>query len=103
MSKLHAIADHFSQKKCQRCDCNYSFDSLFVLRDDSHCVVVRVVCEKCSLPLGVAIIGTASADKSKRKQKPVGPPPITKDDVIDAHNFFNSLGSDWAKHLPKVK
>ena len=25
---------------------------------------------------------------------------ISYDDVIDAHNFFFSLGDDWSKYLP---
>ena len=26
---------------------------------------------------------------------------ISYDDVLDAHEFFSSLGDDWHKHLPK--
>ncbi|MEB3197752.1 MAG: hypothetical protein VKP62_11165 [Candidatus Sericytochromatia bacterium] len=26
--------------------------------------------------------------------------PISSDDVLDAHDFFSRLGSDWMRHLP---
>ncbi len=29
-------------------------------------------------------------------------PPITGDDVIDAHALIQSLGADWIKHLPLI-
>jgi hypothetical protein len=29
--------------------------------------------------------------------------PISSDDVINAHDFFASLGSDWMRHLPPGK
>lgn len=29
-------------------------------------------------------------------------PPITSGDVLDAHEFIQSLGADWAQHLPPV-
>lgn len=73
-------------------------------------MVVRVCCLQCSRPLGVAIVGTnnkkAQAKKTKVSewtkkdtQKFEKMPAITYDDVLAAHQFFDSLGSDWQRHL----
>jgi hypothetical protein len=28
--------------------------------------------------------------------------PISFDDVLNAHHFFDALGADWHRHLPKI-
>lgn len=74
-------------------------------------MVVRVSCLECQRPLGVAIVGTngkkGQATKKavrsewtkKDAQKFEKMPAITYDDVLAAHQFFDSLGSDWQQHL----
>jgi len=74
-------------------------------------MVVRVSCLQCQRPLGVAIVGTNN--KKNQEKKPTSEwtkkdtrkfeklPAITYDDVLAAHQFFDSLGSDWTRHLGK--
>jgi hypothetical protein len=62
----------------------------------------------------VAIVGTTPRaqkvrvncppDWTKKDIERLSPgPAISYDDVLNAHEFFSTLGSDWAKHLPKPK
>ncbi len=75
-------------------------------------MVVRVSCLECQRPLGVAIVGTNSKKNQAKKtiqsewtkkdaQKFEKMPAITYDDVLEAHQFFDSLGSDWTRHLAR--
>lgn len=76
-------------------------------------MVVRVGCSTCGRPLGVAIVGTGPKAKETKEKGPfdwtkrdcekfAGKPAITYDDVLEAHQFFSELGSDWSKHLPRA-
>lgn len=72
-------------------------------------MVVRVSCLECHRPLGVAIVGTNNKKNQAKKptsewtkkdtQKFAQLPAITYDDVLAAHQFFDSLGADWTRHL----
>lgn len=92
-------------------------------------VVVRVGCSSCGQPLGIALVGMSNANGRQTKtaqhrsvnsmpaieedipypadwtkgdiQRLSGSGRISYDDVLDAHEFFSGLGSDWHKHLPK--
>ncbi len=89
-------------------------------------IVVRVGCALCGSPLGIALVGmNTPADQgclgdfpmTKVAPKPACPPewtkrdvkrlaeqpPITYDDVLDAHRLFSELGDDWATKLPKIR
>ncbi|MBX9942116.1 MAG: hypothetical protein K2Y32_22820 [Candidatus Obscuribacterales bacterium] len=119
MGNLHggsfqAIQEYFQQKECRFCSNSFKPDGIQLLREEPGVLVVRVTCSTCGHPLGVAIVGTTPKaqvkpaqnhprDWTKRdKDRLVGLPPITYDDVLNAHQFFKSLDTDWHKHLPKV-
>jgi hypothetical protein len=98
-----------------------------LLREEKDYWVVRVHCTACQQPAGVAIVGVeyeggeakevpaqaaAAAPatinrgrgifSSRREEERFSDlPPISPDEVIDAHGFFTNLGEDWMKHLPK--
>jgi len=118
MGNLHggsfqAIQEYFQQKECRFCSHSFTSDGIQLLREEPGVLVVRVTCKTCGHPLGVAIVGTTPRpariqpqhprDWTKRdKERLVGQPPITYDDVIAAHQFFKDLDTDWHKHLPKT-
>mgnify|MGYP000087078360 FL=1 len=118
MGNLHggsfqAIQEYFQQKECRFCSNAFRPDGIQLLREEPGVLVVRVTCSTCGHPLGVAIVGTTPKatkapsttprDWTKRdRDRLVGLPPITYDDVLNAHQFFKGLEPDWTKHLPKV-
>lgn len=125
---FHLIQDYFKQKTCKHCSCNYSSDGIELIREEPGMVVVRVSCSNCGQPLGIALVGMSNNSKEQVMQSPrqkstyptlaedkpypsdwtkhdvsrlANNPRITLDDVLDAHEFFSSLGSDWSKFLPR--
>jgi hypothetical protein len=111
---FQAIQEYFQQRSCRFCANPFSSEGIQLLREEPGIVVVRVTCSACGQPLGVAIVGTtpkaqkarvsAPSDWTKKDIERLSPKPaINYDDVLNAHEFFSSLGSDWMKHLPKPK
>src|ERR1700733_15248319 len=119
MGKYHgggfqAIQEYFQQKSCRYCANAFSSVGIVLLREEPGVLVVRVSCQSCGQPLGVAIVGTAPRSLKEKRESPPdwskrdidrlsARAPINYDDVLSAHEFFTNLGSDWAQHLPKPK
>jgi hypothetical protein len=108
---FQAIQEYFQQKFCRFCSNPFSSEGIQLLKEEPGVLVVRVTCSACGHPLGVAIVGTTPKPQKDKPQCPFDwtkrdverlsdKPPIKDDDVLAAHEFFTSLGSDWAKHLP---
>lgn len=116
------IKQFFENLKCSHCDNFFARESVQPVRKEENNVVVRITCLNCGKNLGLAILGL---DKNEYKnslqfheedyeyndedehedeflqENGIPYDPITYDDVIEAHHFFNALGSDWQKYLPK--
>jgi len=110
---FQAIQEYFQQKSCRFCSKPFREDGIELLRQEPGVLVVRVTCNSCGNPLGVAIVGTSPrrerckpknfGEWTKRdKERLSDKPKITYDDVLCAHEFFGTLGSDWAKHIPQA-
>lgn len=110
---FQAIQEYFQQKFCRFCAHPFASEGIQLLREEPGVLVVRVTCHTCSKPLGVAIVGTAPRNQKERPKVPhdwtkkdieklSNRAPITYDDVLDAHSFFNQLGSDWSKLVPRA-
>lgn len=109
---FQAIQEYFQQKLCRFCDHPFTAEGIQLLREEPGIMVVRVSCSSCGRPLGVAIVGTATAAGRQRPKYPAewtrrdferlsSQPAITYDDVLCAHEFFTALGADWSRHLPR--
>ncbi|MCA9816860.1 MAG: hypothetical protein R3C24_14480 [Cyanobacteriota/Melainabacteria group bacterium] len=108
---FQAIQEYFQQKVCRFCSRQFEQEGIELLRQEPGVLVVRVTCNSCGHPLGVAIVGTTPKPE-KSKPRSYGEwtkkdrsrlskmPKITYDDVLTAHQFFQNLGSDWAKYIP---
>jgi hypothetical protein len=111
------VKDFFSNIKCTQCQNYFEKESINLVRHEYNYTVVRVTCSVCGKNIGMAILGLdknsmhqslepiEEPKKSKTNKKAIKEDnpcdPITYDDVIDAHNFFYSLGEDWTKFLPE--
>lgn len=128
MKNFSVVQEHFRKLRCAHCNEAFTPEGVKLLREEKDYWVVRVHCTTCNQPAGVAIVGVEyeSADASAPSSEPAREaaaagqsrvrgifssrreeekfsslPPISPDDVIDAHRFFNELGSDWMSRLPK--
>ncbi|MDX2105635.1 MAG: hypothetical protein SFY67_04455 [Candidatus Melainabacteria bacterium] len=110
---FQAIQEYFQQKSCKSCLRHFRQEGIELLRQEPGVLVVRVTCQSCGHPLGVAIVGTTprpakcpprhgewtKADQSRLQTKPR----INYDDVLEAHSFIQALEADWMKHLPATR
>lgn len=128
MKNFSVVQEHFRKLRCAHCNEAFTPEGVKLLREEKDYWVVRVHCTACNQPAGVAIVGVeyeaaeataepareaASAGQahahrvrgifsSRREEEKFSClPPITPDEVIDAHRFFSTLGSDWMGQIPK--
>lgn len=110
------IKEFFSNIRCTQCHNFFEEEAISLIRHENNYTVVRVTCSKCGKNIGMALLGIDKEsmknsvkclnEEDERTEIPVeiasNSEPITYDDVIDAHNFFYSLGNDWSKYLPEA-
>lgn len=121
---FQAITAYFQQRSCRSCCQPFTAEGIEFVREEPGVVVVKVGCLSCGQPLGIALVGVNTPQESpscihgRPNGRPIkthpgdwtkrdadrlsGKPNINYDDVLNAHEFFDSLGADWSKHLPKV-
>ena len=107
MDNLDIIKDFFANIRCSQCHSPFEKDSVKIVRQEYNYTVVKVICSKCEKNVGLVIVGLEKEPLKNSAENPQELPfelnstPIDYDDVIDAHNFFYGLDSDWTKFLPK--
>ena len=66
-----------------------------------------MICNNCGKSFGLAFLGISDIDLKEFEDKDLvlkmqeEAPPITSDEVLDAHKFIKNLDKDWKKYLPK--
>ncbi len=133
MKNFTVVQEHFRKLRCAHCQQAFTPEGVKLLREEKDYWVVRVHCTACQQPAGVAIVGveyetgeTPAPDRAEREHVGAGVPApvsrvrgifssrkeeekfsklstISSDDVLNAHDFFNKLGSDWMRHLPNTR
>lgn len=97
---------------CSKCSSNFDDESITIMRKECNYTVIQVKCSCCGKNIGIAILGLDENEIKKSlgaeeqgSELTVGEvcPIIGYDDVIDAHNFFRTLGNDWCRHIPTQK
>ena len=128
MKNFSVVQEHFRKLRCAHCNEAFSPEGVKLLREEKDYWVVKVHCTACNQPAGVAIVGVeyeSSDGGRERGELPAPVPsygsarsravfssrreeekfsnmqPISEDEVIDAHKFFNELSSNWMDFLPK--
>lgn len=110
MDNANHVVQFLSGMRCVSCNNEFINETIEVIKNEDDYTVVRIHCPKCDKRIGMAIMGiskeeytcaaTANNEKDSMNLPKDDSEPITYDDVIKAHHFFASLGSDWSKHLP---
>lgn len=95
----------FSNMVCSCCDNPFTPDCVEIIRIEDNCAVVKIVCSHCEKNYGIVIVGIEEINIEEHIQESENVqipdlPPITTDDVIDAHKFIDNLGTDWTKYIP---
>lgn len=132
MKNFTVVQEHFRKLRCAHCQQSFTPEGVKLLREEKDYWVVRVHCTSCQQPAGVAIVGVEyessdqpapertaerepalagtapnrvrgifSSRKEEEKFSKLGP--ISNDDLLDAHDFINNLGSDWMRFLPNTR
>jgi len=96
----------FKNLCCSRCKSDFDEQSIKILRKEKEMIVINLHCNVCGKDFGTAFLGTKNinAEFFNREKTPLRMledlPPISKDDVIDAHKFIKELDEHWTKYLP---
>lgn len=103
MNILKVLRERAKDYDCGLCGTNHSRSEISVLGKREGAYVVRVVCSKCATnitllvyvgekPQPLKALGAAQSDQARPK-KPRRPP-VSLDDVIDAHDLLDSFTGD---------
>ena len=113
MDSFENVVNFFCNMHCAKCYQTFTPDGIELISQETNFYVVKITCTSCGLSAGIAIVAIRSScekdQDDEQFEKSVWElvndqklPPINYNDVIDAHNFFSNLGSDWSKHIDKV-
>ena len=97
MNILRILRERARDYDCGVCGTNHSRSEISVLGKREGAYVVRVVCSKCQTNITLlvysgehpAATGAASAEPRRRRR-----PPLSLDDVIDAHEVLDGFSGD---------
>ncbi len=98
MNNFKLIQEHFTKLDCPICNFSFTQEGIKLIKQENDYWVVKLDCENCNHSPGFAIVGI---EYNNNDEQINNAPPITVDDVIDAHKFIKELGSDWTKYLKK--
>lgn len=97
----------FKNLCCSKCKSDFDEQSIKILRKEKETLVINLHCNNCGKDFGTAFIGTKNInaeffDNKKTPLKMIEDlPPISKDDVLNAHKFLKELDEHWTKYLPE--
>lgn len=111
MDAFHLIQNFFTKMRCNFCSHTFAPEDIQLIRQDEGIYIVNVYCNHCSTQNGVAMVGVEMPEGQKavfedpelteeEMIRLADYQPISADDVLEAHEFFSHLGSDWMKFIP---
>lgn len=102
MLKEEDIKKMFKGLHCPKCKSNIEDIAVQVIRSgDDGLIVLQFMCEKCLKGFGIALLGLTDEDITKAQEDTS--PPITMDDVLDAHKYIKNLDKNWADFISQKK
>lgn len=82
----------FKNLCCSKCRNDFTIDSITIKEREGDILVCNLKCTVCSMDFGDVVFNFNLKSDEHRSMKIIdGPPPITSDDVIDAHRFIKKL------------
>lgn len=79
----------FSNLCCSRCRNDFNLDDLEIKQKKDNLMICHLKCHKCGKDFGEIVLNFNSQAKEHYPFEIIeGPPPISSDDVIDAHEFI---------------
>lgn len=86
------IKTMFSGLCCAKCKNDFDINSIEVVENRGDIFHCKLTCEKCGMNYGDIILNyDRKSKKHSELQALDGPPPITADDVLDAHIFIKKM------------
>lgn len=127
MDAFSLIQEFFTHMACASCHEHFEPDSIQLIRNEDDIYVVNVHCHQCDTPNGVAMVGVGEVEADGEPGRfdfeygvdATGPvyedpelthselirlaefEPVTDDDVIEAHRFFQDLDKNWMSQIPE--
>ncbi len=85
------IKTMFSGLCCSHCKNEFSIDSIKVMERDGDIQICNLKCQKCGKDFGDVVFNYNRKSENHLPLEVVeGPPPISYDDVIEAHKFIKN-------------
>ncbi|HUQ41290.1 MAG TPA: hypothetical protein VM052_02195 [Candidatus Limnocylindrales bacterium] len=110
MNILRMLREKAKDYDCSVCGTNHGRSEISVVGRRQGAYVVRVVCSKCDTNITLLVYAgekpTATVKPSTTAPKRSRRPPLTLDDVIDAHDLLESFTGDVSElfaHRGKVR
>lgn len=110
MDAFNLIQNFFTRMRCNFCSHSFEPDDIQLIRQDEGIYIVNVFCNHCRTQNGVAMVGVEMPEQQTYFEDPelteqeierlADLKPISADDVLEAHEFFSQLDSDWMKFIP---
>ena len=93
--------ENFSEKEiktlfknlcCSKCRNDFSAESITVKEREGGILICNLKCNVCDMDFGDVVFNFNRKSHSHNPMEIIdGPPPITSDDVIDAHRFIKKM------------
>ena len=111
MDAFSLIQNFFTRMRCNFCSHTFSPDDVQLIRQDEGIYIVNVYCNHCHTQNGVAMVGVEVPENTAFEfedpelteaewERLSEFAPVSANDVLDAHHFFNNLDADWMKFIP---
>ena len=106
MSEISAIKRLLINMQCCRCKSEFSENSIKIMRNEKGLFVFQVKCENCKKCFGMATLGLGAKELIQSleiDEKPCTNEllPISYDDVLDAHIFFQNMDENWSEYIKR--
>ncbi len=114
MDTFSIIQNFFTRMACHFCGVAFEPDDVQLVGEGDGYMIVSVHCHDCGQHNGVAAVGVETREEGLSETRQFKDPEFTDedyvrlsefdviqaDDVLEAHEFFQNLGSDWMKFIP---
>lgn len=100
MKKISKIKRLLSFMHCSHCGAEFEFEDISPVRFQDEMMVFKFDCKRCAHCFSVGIFGLNSEQLDKTFDfNQEEPKPISYDDVLAAHKFFENLDENWKKFV----